>query len=327
MRVMPNTGLFWGRHLVPDGVECQSHERCLAGPVSSRNSLVELSMSEQGLRKIACLSVDVEPDLWCPQERIRLLDDDARLDALCSLLRQANVPLTCFIVMKYAARYAQALASLAKEIKAEFAVHSFSHDRQFPASADEARRSWETYCELWNRAPRGYRSPNCLIDTQGLRNLVGQGFLYDSSVTPSVRFDQFGYNNWHLPTKPFFFRSNDRRILEFPIACFGALRIPLVLSYVKLFGLRTVQAASKFLSLPSVAVVYFHPYDLYVGELANEGRGWKKYAHLRNARNGLRILDGMIAMLKERGYEFMLMEDAAAELMPNDLPQLSSLSA
>lgn len=145
-------------------------------------------------------------------------------------------------------------------------------------------------------------------------------------MTPSVRFDQFGYNNWHLPTEPFLFRSDERCILEFPIACFGAVRVPLVLSYVKLFGLRAVRAA-KFLSLPSVAAVYFHPYDLYVAEIAHSGRGWKKYAHLRNGRNGLRILEGMIAMLKKRGYEFMLMERAAAELMQNDLPLLSSLSA
>ncbi len=284
-------------------------------------------MTDGAPRKIACLSVDVEPDLWCPTQRLRLFEDDARLEALCSLLRRSNVPLTCFVVMKHAARYARPLASVAKAIEAEFAVHSFSHDQRAPATADEARRAWDMYCDIWNREPRGYRSPNCLIDTQGLHNLAEQGFFYDSSVTPSVRFDQFGYNNWHLPTKPFLFGTGERRILEFPIACFGAVRIPFVLSYVKLFGLHAVQAANKFLSLPSVAAVYFHPYDLYVPEIANNGRGWKKYAHLRNGRNGLRILEGMIAMLKERGYEFMLMEHAAAELMRNDLPLLSSLSA
>jgi len=283
-------------------------------------------MTEGVSRKIACLSVDVEADLWCPEERIRLFEDDARLEALCSLLRASNVPLTCFVVMKLAGRYARSMASLAKAIDVEFAVHSFSHDQRAPATAEEVRRAWDAYCDVWNREPRGYRSPNCLIDTQGLRNLAKQGFCYDSSVTPSVRFDRFGYNNLHLPTRPFLFQAADRRILEFPIACFGAIRMPFILSYVKLLGLHAVGAANSLLSLPDVAVVYFHPYDLYVGDIVRNGRGWKKCAHMRNARNGLRMLAGMIEMLKQRGYEFMLIEHAAMELTRKDLPLLSSLS-
>jgi len=284
-------------------------------------------MIHEPSQKIACLTVDVEPDLWCPDQRIRLFEDEARLDALCSLLQRRNVPLTCFVVMKHAPRYARSFAALAKAVDVEFAVHSFSHDQRSPATADEVRRAWDTYCELWDREPRGYRAPNCLIDTQGLRNLADQGFLYDSSVTPSIRFDRFGYNNLHLPTTPFLFRSKQGRILEFPVACFGGVRIPFILSHVKLFGLHATRAANKFLSLPNVAVVYFHPYDLYVPEVAKNSHGWKKYAHLRNGRNGLRILDGMITMLEDLGYEFMLMEHAAGELARNDLPLLSSLSS
>jgi hypothetical protein len=284
-------------------------------------------MSEIKHRKIACLSIDVEADLWCPEQRIRLFEDAARLDALCSLLRANNVPLTCFVVMNIARRYHRSFDALAKTIDAEFAVHSFSHNQRTPATAEEVERAWDTYCEIWNREPRGYRSPNCLIDTQGLCNLAKRGFLYDSSVTPSLRLDQYGYNNLHLPNKTFLFQSAEKRILEFPIACFGSARIPFILSYVKLFGLCAAKAAANFLSLPNVVTVYLHPYDLYVPEIAHNGRGWKKYAHLRNGRNALRILEGMIAILKQHGYEFMLMEHAATELMQNDLPLLSSLSA
>lgn len=103
-----------------------------------------------GSQKIACLSVDVEPDLWCPEQRLRLFEDDARLDALCSMLRRSNVPLTCFVVMKHAARYAQTLSSVANAVEAEFAVHSFSHNQHAPATVEEARRAWDTYCDIWN---------------------------------------------------------------------------------------------------------------------------------------------------------------------------------
>jgi peptidoglycan/xylan/chitin deacetylase (PgdA/CDA1 family) len=278
-------------------------------------------------QKIACLSIDVEPDLWCPKERLRLFESASRLDALCSLFRRNGVPLTCFVVMKHATRYKEALASVADAVEIELAVHSFSHDQRSPATADEVRRAWDTYCDIWNREPRGYRAPNCLIDAQGLRNLSDQGFLYDSSVTPSIRLDRFGYNNWHLPTKPFLFESAPRNILELPIACFSGIRVPLVLSYVKLFGLRAYEVASRFLSLPNIAVVYFHAYDLYITEIADNCPGWKKYAHLRNGGRGLQILDDMIGMMKQQGYQFMLMECVARNLMQDDLPVLSSLGS
>ena len=212
-------------------------------------------------------------------------------------------------------------------IEAEFAIHSFSHDQRSPATLDEVRRAWDAYCDLWSRTPRGYRSPNCLIDTQGLQNLANQGFLYDSSVTPSVRFDQFGYNNWHLRTEPFVFQSMGTRILELPIGCFGGVRMPLVLSYVKLFGLGTFRAAARLLPLPNIVAVYFHPYDLYAADIADNIPGWKKYAHLRNGHNGLRILEGVIGMLRAGGYQFMLMERTAETLMSENLQVRSSLSA
>jgi peptidoglycan/xylan/chitin deacetylase (PgdA/CDA1 family) len=278
--------------------------------------------------KIACLSVDIEPDLHCPEQRIRLFEDEDRLDALCSLLQRNGVPLTSFVVMKYAANYARSLAAIAKTVELELAVHSFSHNQSTPATTDEVRRGWETYCDIWNQKPSGYRSPNCLIDTQGLRNLADQGYLYDSSVTPTVRFDRYGYNNWHLPTEPFEFQSADRSILEFPIACFGGVRLPLVLSYVKMFGLGAIRAASSILPLPNIVVVYFHPYDLYAAEIAQNIPGWKKYAHLRNGRSGLRLLDGVIGMLKKNGYRFMLMEHLAERLSQESrMPVMSSLDS
>lgn len=268
-------------------------------------------MTAPAPRKIACLTVDVEPDLWCPQQRIRLLEDDARMHALTSLLRRNNVPLTCFVVMQHAARHARSFASLAKAIDVEFAVHSYSHDQRSPATADEVRRAWDTYGELWNRTPRGYRSPNCLIDAQGLRNLARQGFIYDSSVTPSVRFDRFGYNNLHLPTRPFMVHSTETPILEFPVACTAVTRMPFIFSYAKLVGMPAYRLASAMMPLPDIVVTYFHPYDLYVSEIAHHIPGWKRRAHLRGADRPLDLLSEFITILKRRGYSFAKMEDLA----------------
>lgn len=264
-------------------------------------------------RRIACLSVDMEPDLRCPDMRIRLLEDDARRTALTSLLRTEAVPLTSFTVMAHARRYIDQLNALAREVDLEFAIHSYSHDTDNPASAEEVRRAVEAFGELWNDKPQGYRAPNCLIDERGIANLLDAGFVYDSSIVPSMRPDRYSYNNMHFGRMPFRFSGEGGTLLELPIACLRAVRMPLILSYVKLLGLGAYRAAMELFPLPDVVVTYFHPYDLYIDEIAQYTSGWKQHAHRRNSRNAMRLLAQVIALLKARGYVFMTMRDLAAE--------------
>ena len=270
------------------------------------------------MQKIACLSIDMEPDLGCPSQQIRLLNENNKLEALGSLLQREDVPLTIFVVMKHARRYADPLNALAQMCEVEFAVHSYSHNQAEPASANEIDRSWGEFCDVWNYEPRGYRSPNCLIDSRGLQRLAARGFQYDTSITPSIQFDRYGYNNMHLPRTPFIVQGPEHDILELPIACLRGAPVPFILSYVKLFGLGAYRLAVPFAPLPDVVVCYFHPYDLYVAEIADGIRGWKKYAHMRNSGNSIELLEGMIKMLKKQGYQFALMRDLAQSALASD---------
>jgi peptidoglycan/xylan/chitin deacetylase (PgdA/CDA1 family) len=269
--------------------------------------------------RIACLSIDMEPDLRDPSRRIRLLEDDARMQALTDLLRRERVPLTVFAVMSEARRYADRLNALAAEATVEFGVHSFSHDVANPASDYEVRRAIETFGEVWNDRPAGYRSPNCLIDEKGIDSLMRGGFVYDSSIVPSLRIDGYGYNNLRFGRDPFRFEGPSGAILELPIACLGGIRLPLIFSYVKLFVLSSYRAALRLFPLPDVVVTYFHPYDLYIEDVAPNIPGWKRVAHRRNGRQALRLLERLIVELKARGYTFALMKDVARDLLDSEL--------
>jgi peptidoglycan/xylan/chitin deacetylase (PgdA/CDA1 family) len=278
--------------------------------------------------KVACLTLDLEPDLRAPDRRVRLLDDDSKLEWLLGLLRKEAVPLTCFTVMSLGERYADRLTVLSQSADIEFAVHSFSHDTSQPASAYEVERSWDAYCNLFNVPPRGYRSPNCLIDDAGIERLARQGFQYDSSIVPSVRFDEYGYNNWSYGRMPFRFNVDGRSIIEFPVACLKAVRLPLIFSYAKLLGMPAYRLATTVLPLPDIAVTFFHPYDLYAAEIAGRIPGWKRYAHLRNARRAPDMLAELIALFKRRGYSFAKLGDLAqsfqadASLPVKSIPRL-----
>lgn len=264
-------------------------------------------------RKVACISIDMEPDLRDPEKRIRLLDDDHRMDAFAALLQREGVPLTSFTVMSHAPRYLDRLNALAQRCEVEWAVHSYSHDTAHPASREEAKRAWETFGELWNCAPSGYRTPNCLIDDRGLENLTAQGYTYDSSIVPSARPDGFAYNNLRFGRMPFQFESAYGTLTELPVACLAGMRLPFIFSYVKLLGLNAYRAALPLFPLPDVVVTYLHPYDLYVGDIQHNIPGWKRYAHARGAAGAFSLLESIITLLKRRGYEFALMRDVARD--------------
>jgi hypothetical protein len=270
--------------------------------------VVEVAQGE----KLACFSIDVEPDLGCAGGDIRLFEDESKMTRLVRLFQAENIPLTCFTVMESALRYRRQLAELSKTLDAEFAVHSFSHDTQNPTSKDELARSWEAFGEIWNAAPLGYRAPVGRIDERGLERVAEQGYAYDSSVIPTIRPDGYGYNNTRFGRTPFQYQcTGGGSLLELPIACLAGSRMPFVLSWVKLAGLRSYEAALGFFPLPNSVVTYFHPYDLYIKEVVHNIPGWKRHAHLRNAEIAWDILSGMIRILRERGYCFILMRDLA----------------
>ena len=106
--------------------------------------------------------------------------------------------------MAHARRYLDALNALARDVDLEFAIHYIVTIRRIRRPSKEVRRSVEAYGELWNAKPQGYRSPNCLIDDRGIR-LIEAGFVYDSSIVPSMWPDRYSYNNMHFGRMPFRF--------------------------------------------------------------------------------------------------------------------------
>lgn len=279
---------------------------------------------EPDSQRYACLTIDMEPDLCCAEQRIRLLDTDAYFESFVHVLQQEQIPLTSFTVMSSAARHIDGLNALAAALKIEFAVHSYSHDTSNPASEYEVRSAREAFGEIWNAQPLGYRAPNCLIDRAGVETLAAEGFRYDSSIVPSLRLDGYAYNNLRFDRTPFEFVAPSGTLLELPVACLAGVRLPFIFSYVKLLGLGGYRAALAACPLPETVVMYLHPYDLYAFELATNIPGWKRYAHLRNSRRAFSILQDIITLLKSRGYKFVLMQDLADRASRRSLPRYAT---
>jgi peptidoglycan/xylan/chitin deacetylase (PgdA/CDA1 family) len=278
-------------------------------------------------RKIACITLDIEPDFCKDSQQIRLFEDPQLMDRYVSIIRNHNVKVTGFVVTALLKKYGDALHQFRDAIPLEFGVHSHDHDITRPCTPEQIKKSYHSHKDFWGEPPQGYRAPVGLIDKEGVQELMAHDFQYDASIFPSLRMDRHGFSNLNLPVEPFYFVSDTgAQLLELPFACLKRLRIVFSLSYVKLLGYRFYRALMSVFPLPDIVVLDSHPYDFYVPQIAHYLKGWKKTAHMRNGKQAFALFEEMIKGLKKAGYEFMFMSELAAYLASGtgkDLPQVS----
>ncbi len=274
------------------------------------------------MRKIACLTLDVEADFLDPTGRIRLLEDEALLNRYVSVINSRRVKVTGFLVTSLLKKNGEAYKRLSTQIPIEFAVHSHAHDMHNPCSPADIELAARTFHDYFGRDPIGYRAPVGQITRAGMDTLMDLGFRYDSSIYPSVRPGKdWGYNNLHLPVEPFRVRSGTRSILEVPFASLSTIRLNFSLSYVKLFGWPVYSLLLKFFPLPDQVAVLTHPHDHYFHLLKDQVTAREKPLLLRNARSAFELLEKMLDHLTAAGYEFEFLSTLCDELDATALPE------
>ncbi|MBW1642180.1 MAG: polysaccharide deacetylase family protein [Deltaproteobacteria bacterium] len=260
-------------------------------------------------KKIACISLDIESDLGDPERRVRLFDDSRLMEHFGGIIHQHGVQVTGFLVTSLIKSYGNTLKNLNQHFPIEFSVHSHDHDTDNACSRDQIHQAVDTFRAFWGFSPTGYRAPNGLINPEGIHHLMDFDFEYDSSIFPSIRFDEYGYSNLHFPMEPFLFERGSQSLMEMPLACLKRIRLVFSLSHVKLLGWAFYRILMMFFPLPKVVILNVHPYDFYIPLISKYIKGWKKIAHLRNSNNAFDIFNHILKMLKNKGYEFMFMSE------------------
>lgn len=272
------------------------------------------------MRKIACITLDVETDFHDPDGRIRLFDDASLFDRYTALVKKHNIKVTAFLVTSLLSKYGADYQRLAEEIPVEFGIHSHMHDMSDPCSRADIEESVRAYRDFFGKDPIGYRAPVGQITREGLTTLLDLGFRYDSSIYPSVRPGKPGYNNLHLPVEPFQVKKESQSIIEIPFATLHGLRLVFSLSYVKLFGWTTYDWLMKIFPPPNQMAVLAHPYDHYFHLLPASTDGWEKPLMQRNAESAFALLEKLIIFLHQAGYEFEFMSGLCDYLETETLP-------
>jgi peptidoglycan/xylan/chitin deacetylase (PgdA/CDA1 family) len=274
-------------------------------------------------KKLACITVDIEPDLRDPLRRVLLFEDSGLWDRYTAIVRAHDLKVTGFLVTSLIDPYGPALDQLRQQVSIEYALHSHSHRAEAPASKDEIKTAFETFQAFFGTVPLGYRAPFGLIDRTGILNLISLRLQYDSSAIPTLRPDEYGYAHLHLPNAPYQFVQGDEAIVELPPSCLEGIRLAFSLSYVKLFGWRLYRTLMAVFPLPDVVVLCSHPYDFYASSVSRYQTGWKRVAHWRNADQAFDLFEQMIELLIDRGFEFGHMSELSEYV--RELPDLRKI--
>lgn len=273
------------------------------------------------MKKLACVTMDMEPDHGDPEKRIRLLEDPAYFERFVAIINKYNAKVTLFTVTNLFDSYGDLLQKLAARIPLEFATHSHSHDPLNACSEEEVLNSQTAYAKFTGMKPPGYRAPIGRIDREGLAHLIENGFVYDASVYPSVRPGKFGYFNLHMPNMPFkVSRSDGASLVEFPFTSIETVRIVFALSYAKLLGWNAYSLLLKLFGLPDIALLLVHPYDFYFGSIKNstvKGIEWTALA--RSSGREFETFENMLDHLQTHGHEFALLSEIHAHVKNTNL--------
>jgi len=274
--------------------------------------------------RIACLTLDLEPDLFSQDCHEILLDPDhfGRIERFCV---RNELRLTAFVV----ARLLESDLSVRERfsnIDAEFEVHSYSHNTKEPDTEEEIRRAKQAYMDYFGRPPRGYRAPNGDISHAGLEILHREGFLYDASVFPSWR-PELGFNYRRLPTGPWTYAAF-APLVEIPFAVVPSIRIVVSFSFLKLLGLSFYRLLFSMFGLPEILVFDSHLHDFIPPESIRKlpRSDWRRHALLRNGKHAVELLQEFVDFLRSNGYRFLSMSDLYELLTgsQSDLPVIAA---
>jgi peptidoglycan/xylan/chitin deacetylase (PgdA/CDA1 family) len=180
-----------------------------------------------------------------------------------------------FFVLGETAEFSPEVIKEIYDLGHEIASHSYLHRDITKISLTELERSEKENKRLLKKitgeSPKGFRAPLFKINEDIINSLEDMGYIYDSSVVPSLKIPKwFGYINAPIyPYHPDRYKltqlSSHRNFYEVPLAVFPWIRLPAGGGwFLRNFGVRYVEVAIKYLLRKAIPIIlYIHPLDVY----------------------------------------------------------------
>lgn len=216
---------------------------------------------------------------------------------LLDLFNEFSIHSTFFITSDSAKNATEVLTEITKR-KHEIGCHSKGD--QDHAYVKEATETIEKYLSM---TPIGFRAHRHSIKGGTLKSLLSLGYKYDSSVVSSSKILNKEYSP-KAPRTPYRILPSDihhegrSSLIEIPISSLPIVKLPLGLSYIKLFGLKLYKLFLTGLK-QDIVTMYLHPYDLF--QLPSEVDAPLNFrlAQTRKAK-GFEVLQNLLEYFTER---------------------------
>jgi peptidoglycan/xylan/chitin deacetylase (PgdA/CDA1 family) len=255
-------------------------------------------------KKYACITLDFEEDYGDRVNEFNIYKDSFdKIEELKSLYDSLEVPVSAFITTNILDK--DNMAEVIKWLANDYHCHSHSHNTQSFDSKNEIETCFSKFKEHFGYDPLGYRAPKGILYPGDIQLLTDAGFLFSSSLFPSIRFGTF--NNLKSPQVPF---NYDTGLLEIPLAVVNKIRLIVSLSYQKLLGSSLSHGLYKTFGLPNIVVYDSHLHDYIISEKSfAQLPAFMKSVYSVNKHSGKQILIDFVNYLKAEGYSFITMTD------------------
>ena len=236
--------------------------------------------------RLCCLNIDMDPlDHYFAvrgykpgtDTRLNAIYDDA-LPRFLDLFSKYGVKATFFVVGRDLENPGnRALLRKAVEAGHEIANHTQSHIQTYVGLSPEQKREEILGChnriaDAVGSEPRGFRSPGWAADPETMSILEENGYLYDSSVFPSLLITPISYVNWLInrgrvtrflnqplvglapkkayhPAPQSVWRRGGLRINELPLTILPVFQLPFMGTILFLWGRRVFKTSLGWMRL------------------------------------------------------------------------------
>ena len=279
------------------------------------------------------MTVDV--DGWSSLLRFYSIDHDPLeansqvnvKDGILSLLQlfgKHEIKATFFVTGEMAQKYSGAIREICREGH-EVACHGLTHEKNECLLDEESQRrtigeGTRMIEDITGRRPIGFRAPCLRADEITLKILNELGYVYDSSVIPTLVPGYYG--SPMAPLKPYhpsalsMRKRGSYKVLEMPVSVNPMLHLPLSAAWMRNLGFLWVQFGIKMnFVLGNPVVFYVHPRDV-VSLPKVEGVPWHLYRNVGDST--VRMLGNMIKYAAGSGARFVRASDLAQLLLSKE---------
>ena len=216
---------------------------------------------------------------------------------LLDLFNEFNVCSTFFVTSDAAENTPRVLREVVKR-EHEIGCHAYGSQ-----GYADLRGATDAINEHLNVSPIGFRAHRHKINGKTLVSLSRLGYKYDSSIVSSSRL----FNNQYYPKAPKtpyhpslnnICEEGSCSLIEIPISALPIIRLPIGLSYIKLFGLNLYKLFLSRLN-QEIVTMYLHPYDLFPMPSNVDAPLDFIVAHKRRTK-GFEVLQGLLEYLEEK---------------------------